>query len=68
MTRALGVGAEDWLGKSLAPGKHTIVFDFKYDGPGLGKGGTGVLTVDGRVLLSQNISHANREAIGPCME
>jgi arylsulfatase len=52
-----GVGAEDWLGKSLAPGKHTIVFDFKYDGPGLGKGGTGVLTVDGRVLSRQTMEH-----------
>src|SRR5512135_1113838 len=57
MTRALGVGAEDWLGKSLAPGKHTIVFDFKYDGPGLGKGGTGVLMVDGRVLSKQKMEH-----------
>ena len=28
----------------LAPGKHTIVFDFTYDGPGIAKGGTGVLT------------------------
>ena len=27
----------------LAPGKHTVVFDFKYDGPGIGKGGSGVL-------------------------
>jgi hypothetical protein len=45
-----GVGAEDWLGRSLSPGKHTIVFDFKLDGPGLGKGGTGTLSVDGRVL------------------
>ena len=52
-----GVGAEDWLGKSLAPGKHTIVFDFKYDGPGLGKGGTGVLTVDGKVLAKQKMEH-----------
>jgi Sulfatase len=43
-----GVGAEDWLGKSLEPGKHTIVFDFKYDGPGPGKGGAGVLSVDGK--------------------
>ena len=25
-----GVGGEDWLGDSLSPGKHTIVFDFKY--------------------------------------
>jgi arylsulfatase len=52
-----GVGAEDWLGRSLKPGKHTIVFDFKYDGPGLGKGGTGTLTVDGRVLSRQKMEH-----------
>jgi arylsulfatase len=52
-----GAGAKDWLGKSLAPGKHTIVFDFKYDGPGLGKGGTGVLTVDDRVLSKQTMEH-----------
>ena len=32
----------------LPPGKHTIVFDFKYDGPGIAKGGTGVLKVDGK--------------------
>ena len=31
-----------------AAGKHTLVFDFKYDGPGPAKGGTGVLTVDGK--------------------
>jgi arylsulfatase A-like enzyme len=52
-----GVGAEDWLGRSLKPGKHTIVFDFKYDGPGLGKGGEGILTVDGRVLAKQKMEH-----------
>jgi arylsulfatase len=52
-----GVGSEDWLGRSLSPGKHTIVFDFKYDGPGLGKGGTGTLTVDGRVLSQQKMEH-----------
>jgi len=52
-----GVGAEDWLGRSLEPGKHTIVFDFKYDGPGLGKGGTGVLSVDGKVLSQQKVEH-----------
>ena len=27
-----------WEGYELAPGKHTIVFDFKPAGPGLGKG------------------------------
>ena len=52
-----GVGAEDWLGKSLEAGKHTIVFDFKYDGPGLGKGGTGVMSVDGKVLSQQKMEH-----------
>jgi len=52
-----GVGARDWLGASLTPGKHTIVFDFKYNGPGPGKGGTGVLTVDGQVLSRQSVKH-----------
>jgi hypothetical protein len=33
---------------ALTPGKHTIVFDFTYDGPGVAKGGTGVLKVDGK--------------------
>jgi arylsulfatase A-like enzyme len=47
-----------WEGASaLAPGKHTLVFDFKYDGPGLGKGGTGVLKVDGREVASRQIPH-----------
>jgi arylsulfatase len=32
----------------LAPGKHTVVVDFKYEGPGLGKGGTALLLVDGK--------------------
>jgi arylsulfatase len=52
-----GVGADDWLGKGLAPGKHTIVFDFKYDGPGPGKGGTGVLSADGKELSRQTVEH-----------
>jgi arylsulfatase A-like enzyme len=52
-----GVGERDWLGRSLSPGKHTIVFDFKYDGPGLGKGGSGVLSVDGKVLARQKMEH-----------
>jgi hypothetical protein len=52
-----GVGGEDWLGEGLQPGKHTIVFDFKYDGPGAGKGGTGVLTVDGKELARKTIPH-----------
>ena len=52
-----GVGAEDWLGRSLEPGKHTIVFDFKYDGPGFGKGGTGVLMVDNQEVARRKVEH-----------
>jgi arylsulfatase len=52
-----GVGGGDWLGDSLKPGKHTVVFDFKYDGPGFGKGGTGVLLVDGKELSRQKVEH-----------
>jgi arylsulfatase len=37
---------------ALTPGKHTIVFDYTYDGPGLAKGGSGVLTVDGKVVAT----------------
>ena len=47
-----------WEGKdALAPGKHTIMFDFKYDGPGMAKGGTGVLSVDGKEVDSKKIPH-----------
>ena len=53
-----------WEGpEALAPGKHTLVFDFKYDGmglgtllfnnmSGLGRSGTGTLKVDGKVVQS----------------
>ena len=56
-----------WQGPdALAPGKHTIVFDFKYDGlgfatlafnnmSGIGRGGTGTLTVDGKVVATQTM-------------
>jgi arylsulfatase len=33
------------------------VFDFKYDGPGPGKGGTGVFKVDGREFAKKTIGH-----------
>jgi len=47
-----------WQGlQALTPGKHTILFDFKYDGPGMGKGGTGVLSVDGNEVASKTIPH-----------
>jgi arylsulfatase len=46
-----------WSGPELNPGKHTIVFDFKSDGPGLGKGGTGVLYVDGKEVARNSMEH-----------
>ena len=46
-----------WEGPELGPGKHTIVFDFKSDGPGLGKGGTGVLSVDGKEVARKSMDH-----------
>jgi arylsulfatase len=47
-----------WRGlSSLSAGKHTIVFDFKYDGPGPAKGGTGVLSVDGKEVDRKTIPH-----------
>jgi arylsulfatase len=33
------------------------VFDFKYDGPGMAKGGTGVLSVDGKEVDNKQIPH-----------
>jgi hypothetical protein len=43
-----------WEGQPpLSPGKHTIVYDYTYDGPGIAKGGTGVLKVDGQVVDTQ---------------
>jgi len=47
-----------WEGlSSLDAGKHTVVFDFKYDGPGPAKGGTGVLSVDGKEVARKTIEH-----------
>jgi arylsulfatase len=43
--------------EALTPGKHTVEFDFKYDGPGLAKGGTGVLSVDGKAVVRKTIPH-----------
>ena len=40
--------------EKLAPGAHTIVYDFKYDG-GLGKGGLGTIQVDGKTVATNRI-------------
>jgi arylsulfatase len=46
-----------WDGPELGAGQHTIAFDFKTDGPGLGKGGTGVLYVDGKEVSRKTMEH-----------
>lgn len=46
-----------WEGPELKAGKHTIVFQFKYDGPGFGKGGTGELFVDGDSVAKKTLDH-----------
>lgn len=63
----VGLKRIKWQGPDvLAPGKHTLVFDFKYDGlgagtlafndfSGVGKGGTGTLSVDGAVVDTQQM-------------
>jgi hypothetical protein len=47
-----------WEGQQpLSAGKHTIVFDFTCDGPGIAKGGNGVLKVDGQDVATLTIPH-----------
>jgi hypothetical protein len=46
-----------WAGPELKAGKYTIVFDFKADSPGLGKGGTGVLYVNGKEVARNSMEH-----------
>jgi arylsulfatase len=65
----LGLKRVRWEGAGpLAAGKHTVVFDFKYDGlgfatlafnnrSGLGQSGTGVLKVDGKTVATQKMEH-----------
>ena len=54
-----------WEGPRLSPGRHVLEFDFKYDGlgmgtlefgsvSGIGRGGTGVLKVDGKEVARRD--------------
>jgi hypothetical protein len=59
-----------WEGPdALSPGKHVLEFDFKYDGlgmgtlafgdySGIGRGGTGVLKVDGKTVVTQKMENS----------
>ncbi|HTY41465.1 MAG TPA: arylsulfatase [Thermoanaerobaculia bacterium] len=53
---------------ALTPGRHTVEFDFKYDGlgpetlafnnmSGIGQSGTGTLKVDGKAVATQKMDH-----------
>ncbi len=54
-----------WQGKeALGPGKHTLEFDWKYGGPGLGKGGTGTLKVDGVAVDTREMPKSLPVGIG----
>jgi len=44
-------------GQKLIPGKHTVKFDFAYDGGGPGKGGSGTLYIDGNKVGEGRIEH-----------
>jgi arylsulfatase A-like enzyme len=47
-----------WTGReALGEGKHTLLFDFRFDGGGWGKGGTGTLFVDGKQADQKHIEH-----------
>jgi len=46
-----------WEGPKLNGGKHNIVFEFKAEGPGFGKGGTGVLYLDGKEVARNSMEH-----------
>lgn len=41
--------------QKLAPGKYTLVYDFKYDGGGAGKGGLGTIYVNGTKVASEQL-------------
>jgi arylsulfatase len=43
--------------QALQPGKYTIVYDFKYDGGGMGKGGVGTITVNGNKIAEGKLNH-----------
>ena len=47
-----------WENPGLNAGKHTIRFDFTYDGPGFGKGGTGTPAVDGKEVATNTLEHS----------
>ena len=69
-----GLKRTKWQGPELAPGKHTIEFDFRYDGlgaatlvynnvSGVGRGGTGTLKVNGKVVATEKLEYTEGIAL-----
>jgi arylsulfatase len=66
----MGIERTRWEGpQALPPGKHTLVYDYKYDGLGLGtlafnnlsgvgRGGTGALSADGKVVATKKMARS----------
>jgi arylsulfatase len=40
---------------ALKPGNYKLVYNFKYDGGGLGKGGVGTITVNDKKVIEKRI-------------
>ena len=52
----LGLESTDIIApEALKPGNHKLVYDFKYDGGGMGKGGVGAITVNGKKVVEKRI-------------
>jgi arylsulfatase A-like enzyme len=53
----LALNTDRWTSPDvLPPGRHQLAFAFTYDGGGLGKGGLGSLSVDGRPRVTHRIA------------
>ena len=53
----LGLETETIMAKkALKPGKYTLVYDFKYDGGGPGKGGIGTITANGEKIAEGKLT------------
>jgi len=71
-----GLKRTRWEGaEALAPGNHTIEYDFKYDGlgagtlaynnlSGVGRGGIGTLKVDGKIVATEKLDKSVPLALG----
>lgn len=67
----VGVQRFTIVGKEkLAPGKHVILVDFKYDGGGIGKGGTVTLNVDDKPITEGRVdrTYAFRAALDETLD